>query len=118
MFAKIKEKCNVEFFFVCFKIGLAVLIYRGSMELIGIALGFVVTPAMDLLGAGLLEESVASDLTALVTYGYQILVSVLAFGLGAFSLGLMMSFSKKDTNRPIYAKLGNPFLAVFFIFKK
>ena len=102
---KLKEKNNLEFLFVCIKIGIGALIYRGSMEAIASILQIPFSILM-------VDDP---SITTLLNYIFQMLYTVGSFACTAIALVVMLNIGKRSNYQPMYKGFRAPFLAPFMI---
>ncbi len=104
---KLKDKNNYEFFGICLKLGIGVIVYRLSLELLSTVF---VTIAQMLI---LVMENEAAIL--LVNYGVQSMVSVLSFAISALVTLILLNTGKRKNFKGIFLGLKAPLLAPFLI---
>lgn len=107
MFKKLKEKSNLEFLFVCIKIGIGVLLYRGSMDFLG---SIIQIP----FSIWMMTVQDMAEMNA-INYLFQMTYSILAFACGAAILAIMLNIGKRSNYQPIYKKFKAPLLVPFMI---
>ena len=105
---KLREKSDFSFFFVCLKIGIGVLIYRGSLDLLSV----IIVPAIVVVGM-IAPENVA--LSNSISYFLTGMVSVVAFLFAAIFLWISLRIGRKRPYRPAYWGVHIPFVAPFLI---
>lgn len=105
---KLKKNNDLEFFFVCLKIGIGVLIYRGGIEL----LSTVLLPIFNILMI-LSPENVVYVNS--LNYAYAAIVSVLSFLFAAIMLWISLRIGKRKNYQPAYWRWKLTLLAPFLI---
>ena len=99
------KKSDLEYLFVCIKIGIGVLLYRGLMELIGTLLSvpFSVWSYADVAN------------TNAINYIFQMVYSVGSFSIAAAVLAVMLNIGKRQNYQPIYKSFRAPLLVPFMM---
>ena len=105
---KLKEKNNLEYLWVCAKLGIGVFAYRLALDVIGNGLTLLVMAIQ-------MVSPMDADTIAIINYCIQIVYSVFAFVFGAAIVLLLLNIGKKRNFRPMYMGFGKPLLAPFFI---
>ena len=105
---KVKKNNELEFFFVCLKIGIGALIYRGGIEVLSYAL----LPFVNLLMMIAPENVVFVNS---LSYIYTAIVSVLAFLLAAIMLWISLRIGKRRNYQPTYWRWKLTLFAPFLI---
>lgn len=105
---KIKENYAKEFFWVCFKIGIGILVYRYGID-------YFSSGALILVG---IVQVLFSDVKWLVNLVAQLstgVASVLAFAIGAAVLFILLRKGKRKNYQRIHKRVKLPWTAPFMI---
>ncbi len=105
---KVKKNNDLEFFFVCLKIGIGALIYRGGIEL----LSTVLYPFFNIFVLIAPENTVFVNS---LNYVYSAIVSVGAFLCAAIMLWISLRIGKRKNYQPTYWRWKLTVFAPFLI---
>ena len=105
---KIKENYAKDFFWVCFKIGIGVLVYRYGLELFGTVAGTLIAVVQYIWPDAVVLTNVVVQLATGAS-------SVAAFAAGAVAMFVLLKIGKSKNYQKVHKRIKMPWTAPFMV---